>query len=336
MSGGYVWYHLRPNKAVERQLFVELLGKLNRYVPISEYCYVSFGGAYLEDFKLVHSQFANTKMISIEEDANVFERQKFNLPHACIKMENCTSGEFITDKLDENEKNIIWLDYAEANKTYTQITELQSLLSKSNEYDIVKVTLNANPNSLFDSSNQKPDGKRYTIPELNEIRLQKLIDRIGEFIPNDTRSDDMAKDKYPLVLNRAIGIASTKIISGIDQNLRFQPLASFYYGDSDHQMVTVTGIVIQHDEIKKMLDVTGLGSWELASIDWGKSQSIQLPALTAREKFALDQRIPSENIENLNDALGFIFDKKRESHDAILINYQKYYRYYPSFHKVVY
>ncbi|WP_407928292.1 O-methyltransferase, partial [Collimonas silvisoli] len=57
MSGAYVPYHLRQNKAVDRQLFVDLLTKLNRYKAIGDYSYVSFGGPYLEDFKLVHSHF---------------------------------------------------------------------------------------------------------------------------------------------------------------------------------------------------------------------------------------------------------------------------------------
>ncbi|CAG4992276.1 hypothetical protein DYBT9275_00929 [Dyadobacter sp. CECT 9275] len=335
MSGGYVWYHLRPNKAVERQLFIELLAKLNRYLPISDYCYISFGGPYFEDFKLIHTHFANTKMISIEEDPNVFERQKFNLPHACIRTENCTSGQFITDRLDSNESNIIWLDYASASDQLRQFTEFQSLLSKSRLYDVIKITLNANPSSLFDGSQRKIDGSNYTSAELYSNRLEKLNERIGSFLPNNLVANQMTKDQYPAVLNRALDIAASQIITTVDNNLRFQPLTSFYYGDSEHQMLTVTGIVINHTEITEFLKATGIDKWDLASTVWGTTKLIQVPALTAKEKYTLDQKIPNQDIGELQAVLGFYFDQKKKIHDQILDSYQKYYRYYPSYHKVV-
>jgi hypothetical protein len=57
MSGSEVSYNLRPNKFVERQLFVELLTKICRQPP-SKYAYISLGGPQLEDHRLMHRRLA--------------------------------------------------------------------------------------------------------------------------------------------------------------------------------------------------------------------------------------------------------------------------------------
>lgn len=58
MSGASIPYHLRPNKAIDRYAFLELLSKVDRYIDcdISQYKYVGFGGHSLEDFKYIHSR----------------------------------------------------------------------------------------------------------------------------------------------------------------------------------------------------------------------------------------------------------------------------------------
>ena len=71
MSGERVPYHLRPNKFVERALFVELLSHINAVHPIADYVYVGFGGPYLEDFKILHQHFGIKNMLSLEQEAGV-------------------------------------------------------------------------------------------------------------------------------------------------------------------------------------------------------------------------------------------------------------------------
>ncbi len=56
MSGGGVSYNLRPNKYVERQLFVELLRMVMSGSNFDNWVYVSLGGPQLEDHRLVHHQ----------------------------------------------------------------------------------------------------------------------------------------------------------------------------------------------------------------------------------------------------------------------------------------
>ncbi|WAC11229.1 O-methyltransferase [Dyadobacter pollutisoli] len=336
MSGGYVFYNQRPNKAVERQLFVELLVKLNRHIPVSKYNYISFGGTYFEDFKLVHSYFANSTMVSIEEDANIFARQRFNKPLGCIIAENCTSDDFIINKFDKYEQNIIWLDYADSKQHQTQLGEFKSLLTKSNELDVIKITLNANLDTLFSQSKRKEDGRAFNTAELNQRRYENLKSRINNFLPNDIGPSDLAANRYPLVLNRAVGVAAAQAMSTMRPGLLFQPLTSFFYEDSINQMMTVTGIILKEGTSEALFEETALGDWELASTEWGKCLQILVPPLTVKEKLTLDQNIPCTDIASLQEVLNFKFDSVAHRHDSMLDHYNKYYRYYPTFHRVSY
>src|SRR5258708_31145042 len=162
MSGEKIPYHLRPNKFVERALFVDILAHINRQSPISDYLYVSFAGSYLEDFKVIHSAFGNRKMLSLEQTDWVYQRQQFNAPYGCVRCTNKTSQQFITDYADilnsfGNPQVLIWLDYAAADKIREQLTEFEAIVAKLKRLDILKITVNASPSSLDGASEADND-----------------------------------------------------------------------------------------------------------------------------------------------------------------------------------
>src|SRR4051794_5607510 len=119
MTGASLPYRLRPNKTVDREIFIELLTFIDRYVQIRDHLYIGFGGPSLEDFKLFHSRFGNTGLLSIEEDETTYKRQMANRPFSCVRLLNTRSGDFIAEYelilgrqgLDPNSNSIIWLDY---------------------------------------------------------------------------------------------------------------------------------------------------------------------------------------------------------------------------------
>ena len=78
MNRSFIPYHLRQNKAIDRNLFIELLRMINRRFLIRKYEYISMGGPFLEDFKGIHASTGISKMTSFEMDRNTFLRQKFN------------------------------------------------------------------------------------------------------------------------------------------------------------------------------------------------------------------------------------------------------------------
>lgn len=336
MSGGFVNYSLRPNKAVDRQLFIDLLVRANRYLSIGDYTYISFGGTYFEDFKLMHSYFGNDEMISIEGDLTVYERQKFNSPHASIKLNHTKSNDFISSYTPDRNA-IVWLDYASPSELKSQCNELEILIGKALLGDIIKITVNANPNTLLNSDSWNEEkGRRYFVNEINEKRLSILRERVGEILPNYATSDDFSRKRYPSLLNKMIGYVCSVAINnrGESEPIVFQPMTSFSYADSEHQMLTVTGTLLKKAEVNDFLNTTQLNRWSLASTDWTNSIAIAVPALTVKEKYFLDQLMPTLDYDMVKRNLGFSFVPLEKENKEIIESYMKLYRYYPSFQRV--
>jgi hypothetical protein len=95
MSGENVPYYLRPNKFVERLLFIELLEHIGHFKQLKEYSYVSMGGKFLEDFKLIHEHLNLKELFSVEVDGVTFGRQLFNRPLKFINCAKSNSTDFL-------------------------------------------------------------------------------------------------------------------------------------------------------------------------------------------------------------------------------------------------
>ena len=336
-AGTYVPYHTRQNKAIDRQLFIDLLAKINRFVEVRKYRYVSFGGPFFEDFKLVHSQFGIKKMISIEGSEAVFARQRFNLPLSCIDPRRALSGEFL-DSYSGDGGTIFWLDYAAANELREQIEEFQILLSKSNELDIVRVTLNANPGVFSPEVVIRENGRRETTEQKNQRRFDAFQTRLGDFTPEDTSPDDMVASKYPQVLLRALEFASNSIMEGrrLRDGTYFQPLSAYIYSDHIHPMLTLTGILLNKKQHRAFFQLTDLKRWEHAATTWGRYSAIKVPALTAREKLFVDSWLPTRQTSTIQKKLKFLFADTEAESIEVIENYRRYYRYYPNFQRVIF
>ena len=338
MSGETIPYHLRPNKFVERSLFVDILSHIDRYLSVSEYLYVSFAGPYLEDFKVIHAAFGNRKMLSLEQTDWVYQRQRFNIPYGCIDCCNKNSQRFITDYTDivrsyGNPSVLIWLDYMAADQTREQLTEYEGLLSKLKAHDVLKVTLNANPASLGSVAGWEAD-------ELRSWRLEVLNERIGDYLPNNTTPEEMKHSSYPSLLLQAVRKAASNAMEGA-RHLVFHPIASYVYEDS-HQMLTVAGIVLTTREVQHFLQHTGLESYEFATNNWQDIIVINVPHLSAREKLYLDTLIYKQTRLNDHSRLKGSTKLKVTLAPTAVENvemaerYMRFYRHYPHYHRIHY
>ena len=147
MSGSNLAYHLRPNKAIDRNLFIAILERVGRVRNISGYEYIGFGGPMLEDYKALHAALRISRMHSIERDENTYRRQRFNRPASFVTLHNLHSDEFFRQHEFHEGGSVVWLDYTDS-QLRSQLDEFASVVSKLDCYDVVKVTLNANPANL--------------------------------------------------------------------------------------------------------------------------------------------------------------------------------------------
>jgi len=339
MAGGRVPYHLRQNKHIDRELLMELLARIGLKARLHDYLYVGFGGPFFEDFKALHARLGIRHMLSIEKDEWVFRRQQNNVPYGCIRAEWMTSGEFIQRlaviraEFPKARGLLCWLDYASPRQMPTQLDEIRTLLPKLDRLDILKVTFNANPASLGDLPADQSAG-----PDQRERRLQhrkeRLRQRLGRKFPGGVGDEDLTPDGYPALLLRVLQLQVSESMRE-NPELTFQPLGCFTYADSEHRMLTCTGILLRHKERDRFLSGTGLRTLEFSSLNW-KIHNIDVPYLSAREKLLLDQKMFEMDPQRIVEELGTWFDKDADRSANMIVDYLRLYRFYPHFHRIYY
>jgi putative O-methyltransferase len=338
VSGTSIPYHLRQNKYVERRLFVDLLNQLDRWQALKRYLYVGFGAIYFEDFKLLHSHFAIERMLSIEKEEWVLPRQKLNVPLGCIDHDHCPSSEFI-EKLDSYRAKykvqnlLVWFDYAGLDLA-GQLTDVKALVPGLLGRDILKVTLSADAEELAPAFGPVDQ-------DVLEARYEKLREILGtQFLPDSVTPERMTKEGYPSILceafKRVVAQAMTE-----SPTKTFQPIGCYVYKDTS-QMITLTGIILERDEIEEFRQRTAIESFELAGLAW-ELQRIDVPDLSLREKFLLDGKIFHKasdvkfrkTAEEVAREIHFTFARDQDESLRMIRSYIKFYRYYPNYYPVV-
>ena len=324
-AGTSIPYHLRPNKAVERGLFIQSLRKINKYMNISDHRYIGFGGPFLEDFKVLHHELKISDMVCIEVEENVRLRQKFNKPLSCIDFFDraCSATEFINE-YNFDKTSIVWLDFVSFNDLNQQLSDVSRLLSNLDHGDIFKVTLNSNPANLGNADNDA---------NLHEFRLEKFRELVtSEYEPHGLTEESMYSKKFSSTLLKALSRAVSKGMASTP-NLEVVPLSAFVYEDGQ-KMLTAMGVILDKSEKEEFLEKTRIDTWPYYSGSWGEPKNITLPALSARERLQVEQMLPDGSYEEIRNKLGYYIGSDEKSAKEQLENFMSYYRSFPWFGKV--
>lgn len=264
-------------------------------------------------------------MTSLEIDQKEYRRATYNCPYKCINIQNISSTEYLSDLfLPDDEHNIFWLDFVSPGELGAQLADYARLLNLLNPHDIVRITLNANPDALGRCS--EPD-------ELQAYRLTQLKSRVPEnYISPATMPEDMVHKNYPLTLLKILKAYTLEsLIDNPPYSPNFMfPLFSSVYADQQ-QMLIFTGIVLnnhkEEDSIKK-----ALLNYPHNNFSWDRPCKISIPPLTIREITELNKLLPDSNIEQrIVETLPFVFSAN--DMDAVK-SYAAYYKFYPNFHQV--
>lgn len=314
-------YHLFYNKAIERSLFIELLQLIDAsgaFKNLSTYRYVGFAGATWGEFREIATRFGLRKMVSVEHDLDTAHRQKFNKPYSFMKVHHGNIMDFLTQD-SSTANNIYWLDYTSPKELQEQIEQYTSVIEKSLNGDIIKITLNAECSSLGceDASHMERSAKRF----------EKLRSRIQpSLIPSWGDASYITLAKYPELLRGILQNAVERACQ--PSTFDFIPLSSFIYKDGQ-QMLTLCGVIVDKNEtaIRDRL-YKKLSAWEfLLKEKWrSKSTKINVPIVTLREQAALDS---FGNTKHTCPARLSYLDNEKVK------DYLKYMRYYPQFVKVI-
>ena len=312
MAADSINYQLRPNKNVQRKLFIEMFRRLDRHLNLEEYRYIGMGGLWFGDFSLVHRELGLTNLVSIE--SREAARARFNRPFECVHVEEGETT-MVLPKLRLGEgKAIIWLDY-DSNLMGPVLDDIRILTAEAASLSICMVTVQADIRQV--TQQRDVGGAKLS-------RLEALKMYAGDVLPVGLTEEEISNVRFP-------GIVSGVLLNAFRHGLRaagrdgcFQLLLNMFYRDGA-PMVTVGGLLCgPGDDAIAISDEHGLPFWPPGH----EPYHIQVPLLTAREKAALDQMVPGAGpptSREVEEELGL------QLSDEKLAAYHEFYRQYPIF-----
>ncbi|MCA0269848.1 MAG: hypothetical protein LCH53_11640 [Bacteroidetes bacterium] len=326
-TGSSVPYRLRPNKSVDRELFLALLARLAAQLRLEECQYIGLGGAFLEDFRLVHARIGIKEMFCLESEEDVHMRQNFNKPIGCITCIHQTIEDYI-DTRDFEKPVILWLDYTEPSSVAGQIERFARTVGVMPTGSILRVTLNANPSSLGDPDPAEVapaignlSSDRATKPTIQEWRLERLRERLGRLFPNSLTAADMPRRKFGKSLLQALHLAvENEMLSHRDREVVWALCT--HYADGQ-PMVTATVVICEPGDTATVEIVEG---WEFCSTPTNP-HLLDMPTLSTME------RLTMESADDPRVKLGFNLPKSDMGADPFDA-FCKFYRIYPHFSRV--
>ena len=320
-------YQLRPNKAVDRYVFISALDRIIGTDEMTEYTYYGLGGPYLEDFKIVNERYRDMKMISIEEDLEVFKRQGFHKPSSNVTLENLELGEFIDEREFGEEKCVFWLDFTDLK--IPNFRRFEQLLRKVPLGSVIKITMRANAKDFRDCEDCV-DVKCGCPQHTN--RGERFRRKFKGIMPDPNADPSRNVGDYGYLVQHMLRIAAEIGLEG-DPGTIFQPINSLLYRDSIW-MLTVTGILCARQEAGS---VRGLfEDWEFANLDWQEPKRIEMPFLSNKERLLLEAQLPGDGpIDDiLQKELGYLIGRDEQESKQKLRDYAEFYSHYPAFIRI--
>jgi hypothetical protein len=275
-------YSTRPNKHVDRELFVDLVGRSLSGTSIDRCAYVSMGGPQMADHIAMYRRNGVSKLYSFDTDENIVLRQKFNAPtvNTVCKMHAAAELPALIDDIKDDlavDRLVVWFDYTGAKKRGAQLAEFQSLLQCLSSGDIARISLDASlPSEKLKAS----------LPQAlkdNPVAATKalLSQEFGIFHPEDFEIEALSDmPRYLTNCVRHLCDRCAEMMEGT--GLSFQPMLQTYYVDS-MPMFTATILVQNADGSPVVPDGFGYLARTWDDLEW-----LEVPELSAREKSFLD------------------------------------------------
>lgn len=313
-AGSSLPYRLRPNKAVDRELFLSLLMRLAPKLALEKYHYVGLGGPFLEDFRMIHGRLGIAKMTCIETEEQVHKRQLFNRPVASIECVHKSLEDYL-DETDFEAPAIVWFDYTEPKGITTQVERFARTVGVVPIGSVLRVTLNANPGALG-----KPAGN-LSEAELMDWRLQAFQRRLGSLFPSGLAADGMTQKSFGNSLLQAVKLAVEKEVLSFRDRRVVWALATHY---ADGQAMVTAVLVICEKDDKSVEDL--VKGWEFYATT-AAPHRLDLPALSTLERLTMESDVDPQT------KMGFELPESDMGENPFEV-FKKFYRIYPHFSRV--
>ncbi len=300
-------YRLRPNKAVERLLFVEAIQHIAKLNDLSEYTYYGLGGAFLEDFRIMNDFFGELGLVSIEGKEEIIKRQQFHLPCRNIRLRQMRFRSFLQSYAAGGEKSIFWLDYTRL--SWPEIDDFMSVLEKLELWSMAKITVRAQPRDFKCPGN--------------------LRRKFAKILPPGVDDPPKLPSDFAALILKMLRIGTQQALKNYPDRL-FQPVSSFFYNDST-PMLTLTGIVCRPNDVKIVRDT--FDNWAFSNLAWDPPTKVSVPTLSTKERLKLQSVLPCDDSAGklLELALGYMLGGggPKDTTKQQLQQYAAFQRYFP-------
>jgi hypothetical protein len=308
-------YSLRPAKYAERRMLSDIFRRLSPFNRVEDYVYVGFGSVWFSDFILFHRALGVKDMISIEEAQAYKARIEENKPfRIAVDYRNSKTA---LPSLPWQRKQFIWLDYDTPLST-DMLYDMQTVSRRASSGTVLAVSVQCRTATEVDEVND-PDYTGQQTP------FERFIARFKrERVPTHAAPDDLyawrfgALSRQMLSDEIATGLASRNAAQG-NSPMTFTPICGIEYEDGA-KMTTLVGVFSSVAEQNLLTDC------KFDALDFisgvGNPVRITVPKLTVREFKRLESQLPLEVGAELE--LGTIPPGEAK-------NFQKLYRYLPSF-----
>lgn len=321
--------------AVERNVFVELLSKVSRFIPLENHAYIGMSGYSMEDQKLISRHLGITRLLAFDEDRHITDRQRFNRPVETCRVRTMSSAELADDVslvLDEEgyEENgglIVWLRQLDASAIGSQAREMQDLVGKLPINSIVHLTLNVDFEDWAGPAFE--GGVRLAIEERRSRAFEQVRSQLGDMITPDVKPENITAELLPKVIAQAFSIAAGRSI-GSTSGTVFEALSLLQF-ETRKRYLAVTGMIIDQNQRAEIRERALSGHWPFISENWHDIKQLKLPDLTVRERLSLELSA-GQGRNVVNTKLGFDIEQATEL-PGYVDHFAQFHPYYPVFLK---
>ncbi len=266
-------YRIRPAKHSERNLLCDVIARLDRLEPITNFRYIGMGSIYFVDFIMIHRLFGISDMKSLEENNALFPRCQFNAPYDCIEVLNSSVASALPELFVADVPTIMWLDY-DSKLSGSHLEEIRLAAASLTSPSLIVVSVNVHPDN-------------------NDERLVEFIKRFGERDGSRvTKPADLNRLRFPKLMWEYIDGAIRQGITSRSDHAFYEQILNIRYRDGA-EMLTVGGLICDRTHDAKSC---GFDSMHFTS-STHEAYDLKVPKLTYRERKALDALLPSDGAD---------------------------------------
>ena len=299
-------FRLRPAKAAERKMIVEVCSRLSGFSNLPSFRYVGLGSPFFNDFAMMHRRYGMTNLICNERDTSDKDRFEFNKPFDCIQIVWGESTDQLPKLQWDGVPSIVWMDYDDP-------------INQGAMADIGTVVRQIEPGSLVLFTVQ---AEGTSFKSTCKSSLEGLREKVGDFVPSDAGPTDMRGKRFQKLLRRMVDGEFKRALSQrnaaipAQNNVQYKQLFNILYADGV-RMTTIGGVIFRADQAQRF------AACEFSDFEFIREEDdpfeIKVPVLTYREQMKLSAELPS-----VDPTSSFLADGDVSAYSLV-------YRYYPTF-----